>query len=363
MKIVKSLVIALLFIVIAGGIAAGIFFGITSFFDISVPGIKAGSSSDENKNSNAQVIGVTDTGKKVYAGGTYSMPEALTIIDIASSEEESASDKEFTMSFPAPKNPYINYEWQISCSFLSSGDWELDQNASEYLKVVSNGDDTAQVKMNAPFNSPIIISAISSESSTVYTCRVDCLVSIEGVRPFLVDCDFGETISAGFDLLDEYCGNQLLGTVLGEIKITKAAIVIEENFIDYFKSYLDFDVTVSDYIVPESVIAESSVFSDDERYGAELVLCLEYSMFIEDFDSFDEEQQTAICQAWFSAYMNYKRQYNADFYVDVQNVYNGIVAESYTGVCMGWTITGYERGYVELPEPEYEDDEFLYSNI
>lgn len=361
MKILKSIVIALLFIVIAGGIAAGLFFGITRWFDIPLPGTEADSSSGEDENSDAPVLGVTDTGKKIYAGSTVELPESMTLFP-------TARDQTFTVCIP-DVNSYLDYNFIYSCSFLSSleNDWWRDNQLyeEEYLFFDGVYDDYKYfyISLLQPFGAPVEVNIHSFDFAISFICRVDCLAPLEGVRPFIVDCDFGETVSAGVDLWDEYCGTQSLGTVFGEVKITKATIVLDESFIDYFKGFLEFDVTVTDYSVPQSLIAKSSAFSNGDRHGAELVLCLEYSMFIENFDSYDEDQQTAICQAWFSAYFNYRLQYNADFYVDMQSIYNGIVVESYTDVCMGWMISGYERGYVELPEPEYDEEDFSESEF
>lgn len=277
---------------------------------------------DNGDNTGAQVIAISDEGDKLYAGGTYTMPKAMTIVAAAPKSGDFAPSGEITISATVD-NEYINGLFNFECEFpADSPEWANDKEASDYISLTPVSPNQVKVKLLAPFGAPIEIKATLMNTDSCATCRVDYLQRIEKYSLGTTGNDFGDDIG-----IEYYNLTYGIGTVRGDIEFVSGWITIRDNFEAAVKSYLNFDVKFKSYSLNKSqdkiTIRENSGEFEVENMG--------YSAFIVDFDNFDERHKEAIYYAWHTAFISEYTGYGyyntlIDVYIDYS--YHGVSAGS-----------------------------------
>lgn len=298
-----------------------------------------------------QVIAISDVGEKLYDGGTYAMPKAMTIVAEAPVESNYAPDGEFTIT-ATTDNEYINGNFDFTCYFMDdSDDWTDGKEASECIEITPISAASAKVKLLAPFGAPIEIKAQLIGSASSATCRVDYLKKYELIKTYFsevkgsYDNDYGSPDRFTNLPLDFGDYGKLItatwyrhgsGTVMSKLIIRDCTLRLKSEFVESFKSYLKFDITVKDLNVQATADSYNyRDFGDDLSYqieGYEFVFeTLEYSMFIENFNSFNEHQKQAIYYAWYAAFTNLDTANNIEMQINhIQLLYlDTVINEAY----------------------------------
>lgn len=314
----------------------------------------------EEEDKGTELLAVSDKGKAMRDGGTYAMPTAMAFV--LSEEDRSASNTagEFTgekgVTLTATlSNKYIrgDYEWSFDFANPAST-WAQGKNASDYLSLTvdETSTDKATIMALAPFGEPITVTATLAGSDKCGTCRVDYLhrVTYSGDKTYLIEGDFGESL--GFESQMSFG----IGTVYGEVGFYNAKVSLSGSFENEFKSYLKFNVTLVEYIIFTSATGSYSggISGDVQFFTGDT---LEYSMFINDFDSYSDEQKEAIYYAWWAASKN--RSYNADIDMSVTYSYNGVLISNCSPDTEGTGLIAGAIGATVTPNVDLNGDKVL----
>lgn len=298
-----------------------------------------GKTPDKDNSSSKQVIAISDTGEKMLAGGTYVMPEAMTIVAEAPAGSNYAQSGEFTLTANL-SNEYINGNFNFTCYFPEgSDDWANSKEASECIEITPITSSSAKVKLLAAFGAPIEIKAQLIGSESFATCRVDYLQRIVDTgRIYITASDFDD--EAKIDVSFNYS----IGTVKGDWEFKSAEIALNWNFIEYFEGYLKFEPTYS------ALELSSEDISSVDKHGNSVVFNFgtwKYSMFIKDFNSYNEQQKNAIYYAWYAAYNDFSGsydEYNLLVDIDLSYTYHGAVVATFNEQDSPFGLTGFTYG-------------------
>lgn len=317
-KILKWILSAALIVAIAIGVVAGIMY-LTKEINPSEP--------DDDPESFA-IAAISDEGEKLYAGGTYSMPKAMTIIADAPKPGEYSPEGVITITATVD-NSYINGIFDFTYYFIGSSNeyssWSEGKNAGDYISVRAVSSNSAKVTLLAPFGAPIEIKAQLIGTDSTATCRVDYMQRIINADKIEIGgTDFGD--EANIDVIFNYG----IGTVKGDWELTGAYIALDWDFIDSLESYLKFNPIIG--ALGLSSLDIISTNSDD--YCAEFIFgTWEYSMFIKDFKYYSEQQKNAVYYAWYAAYKDFYFPHllssNLLIDIDLNYTYQGVYVSSF----------------------------------
>ncbi|MCH5146524.1 MAG: hypothetical protein J1F61_00790 [Clostridiales bacterium] len=319
---------------------------------------------DSTDTGGIRIAAISDNGEKMYAGGTYAMPDQLTIVAQAPKAGEYSSAGEFVLSVSAPGAP-INSKYNFTLSFMDVKDlgWDYlssDYNPlnskstdpSDYINITPLSSNTVKVNYLCKFPLPIEIKAQALGSSDYATCRVDCAVLFQPPMhvyfgeatgkqiPYYLEqksdfdilpLDFDDTGKIGL-YINYYRPN---GTVASGAVIRDCTLKLTSEFIARLKSYLRFDISIKDYNSKASV--ESNHYRDFGDDGSSKIDAyefecgkLDYSMFIENFNSFSKQQKQSVYYAWYAAFTNSGEASNLEIQLNrVQITYSGVVLYDY----------------------------------
>lgn len=374
LKLIKKIVIFVLVIAVIAGIVAGVIY-LSKTLTLSEP--------DEGSKDNGYVIAaISGEGEKLYAGGTYSMPEAMTIVADAPKPGEYSPEGEITVT-AAVNNAYINGIYDFTYYFIVGSDeyaakWATGKDAGDYISVIPVSSDSAKVTLLAPFGAPIEIKAQLVGTDSTATCRVDYLHKLAEVYKF----HFSELSDNYFDAYAENDGAAPLdfgntgklvtaawfphrnpSMVTSKAIISDCTLSLNSKFVESLKSYLNFDITVKELNVKASANSyKYRDFGDDGSYkieGYEFEFeTLEYSTFIEGFNRFSEQQKQAVYYAWHTAFTNLGYLNNIDMQLNTMQVtYLGIVINEYYDLPADYfvgcaAISGARYGENAVPDSE-----------
>ena len=246
---------------------------------------------DEAGKQETSLMAVTSEGRKLLAGNSYAMPQAMTFVNKSTSYSK---ERQFSVTATL-SNKYINgkFDWAVAFDNPASA-WATGKVATYYVDVAptSDGSATATVKYIAAFNEPIKVTATLRGTEQSDSCTIDCLQTVD--LTLISNCPddlLGDGCDMSFDLKFG------IGTTKGEFICKEASIGLTADFIEDLKSYLTFDINVK-YIDFENVNGTLR----GNQYYCNLADYYTYSMFIEDFDSYDDDHKDAIYWAWYQAY-------------------------------------------------------------
>lgn len=339
-KLFKALFIILLAVAIVAGIVVG-----AIYLDKS---LNPSEPDDGGKNRYA-IAAISDEGEKLYAGGTYSMPKAMTIVAEAPKSGEYAPDGEFIIT-ASVSNEYINGIFDFTYDFINGADgWANGKVASDYISVTPVSANQAKVSLLAAFGTPIQIKAQLAGSDSFATCRVDYLQRITTTGTIEIGgTDFSD--EASIDVKFDYG----IGTIKGDWELTGAYIALDWDFIESFKSYLKFDPIVGALGLSSLDITTTE---SDNNWVDFIFGTWEYSMFVKDFNSYSEQQKNAVYYAWWTAYKDYGiHNSNILIDVDLNYSYKGVHVSSFSDSDRpgGW-LTGELYGDIS-PDVEFNSD-------
>lgn len=277
----------------------------------------------DKPDNKSEVIAISNTGEAMLAGGTYAMPAGMTFVAAAPRGSAFAPEGEFTITATVD-NEYINGVFDFECYFPEgSPEWANGKNAEEYIAVTPVSATTAKVKLLAEFGAPIEIKATLLNTQSSATCRVDYLFRPDWIVNGAFSDILGKDFNSEFTILVP-CGSAI-STVMGFIELEHLQIALNESFINSFKSYLKFDVTLK----TAEVEMDSCLYDGVDNY--KINYTLDYSHFIEGFNELDEKHQEAIYYAWYAAY-NSDEGYSistARFSISVNYMYEGRVISNF----------------------------------
>lgn len=316
------------------------------------------------------IAAISDKGVKIYAGGTYSMPEQLTIVADAPKPDEYSSVGEFilTVSF---SDATVNSVYDFTLSFMDVEDlgWydylrpgfeesEKFKDPSNYIHLTPMSSNTVKVNFLKQFCLPIEINAQVLGSRAHVTCRVDC-ISLDQYNnlPEMVKSYFGELTGKQYPyymMQESDCNtapldfgntgkfgsisyyNHLNGTVAPAFLIRDCTLALKPEFVTRLISHLKFDISFKAHNVKASI--SSSYYrdlGDDGSYKIDAyefeIGILDYSMFIENYKNFNTQQKHAIYQAWYAAFQESDNADNIEIQINqAQIVYSGVVLKEYS---------------------------------
>ena len=279
----------------------------------------------EEEDKDTALIAVSGNGKAMHDGGTYAMPKAMAFVV---SEEDLGHTRKVARAATTAgtftgesgvtltatlSNKYLNgkYNWTFDFENPESA-WAKNKAVSDFfsLTVDETCTDKATIMALAPFGEPITVTATLEGSGKSGTSKIDYLQRLVSCseEAYLESGDFGEQLVAGVDT------DFSVGTVLGELSFNYLNLDFSDDFCDKFRSYLKFDVEVVDNYQFESGSYDGDYYVTDD--------VLEYSMVIENFDSYSSEQKDAIYYAWWAA--SNAVSFNGWFSLGLTYSYNGV---------------------------------------
>lgn len=344
MKLLKTILTIVLAVAIVAGIVVVVIY-LNNELNPSEQG-------NSGTNSYA-VAAISDEGEKLYAGGTYAMPKAMTIIADAPKSGEYSPSGEFIIT-ASVSNEYINGIFDFTYDFMrSSDDWANDKEASDYISVIPVSANQAKVTLLAAFGAPIEIKAQLIGSDSFATCRVDYLQRLINSSKIEIN---GNDFTDGADIAASF--NYGIGTVKGDWELTGAYITLDWDFIESFESYLKFNPIIG-------ALGLSSLDITNTETEDNLVTFTfgywEYSMFIKDFKSYSEQQKNAVYYAWYAAYKDFtsSSRFRSNILIDVdfEYTYKGVYISIYSESDMpGGQLSGIGYGEDISPDVDLNGD-------
>lgn len=281
-----------------------------------------------------RTVAVTNDGQALTNGCTYDMPAGFTFLSarsVSSETLEYVAGGEITLTAEL-SNEYINGKFDWSADFAnSSSAWAQGKVASYYvgLEPIDGG---RQVKLNylAPFSEQIILTATLQGTESSASCTIDCLFRIKSVQPS-TGWHFTDYVCLG--VTPKYVDN---GTVKGELTFHSIYASIDESFQNKVKSFLNFDIDFKGYYANSF---DNSVYDSDENgFYLDTNVEITPTLFIKNYETYDEEHQNAICYAWYAANKATNNSNNATYDFAVDYNYNGQfvekLEESEIGCCV-----------------------------
>ncbi len=269
--------------------------------------------SDKDKPQTQTWGGVIDNvGNELNTETTYAMPAAMafystTAPETAASLKLSSPSVTVTCSHNFEFNN-IKVDWSI--------EYPSGASASDVVTVTpeSDGSTRATVQCSAHFDTQITLKAtLRGNTEKTATCTIDYIKRIDKLNNiYICGSDFDE--DSGIGCTPTFS----IGTISGNLTVSTVTYRLLDLFEDEVKSYLKFDIAFSNYIAHD-LILNNSFESTGENFN--------YSMFIKNFDNYDEAHKNAIYYAWNAAFKNgnYTKNKRSNIILDVEIelLYNG----------------------------------------
>ncbi|MDE6597243.1 MAG: hypothetical protein K2K60_01215 [Clostridia bacterium] len=260
-----------------------------------------GSAASNAPNTNAAVLAIGSDGEKLTDGSSYKMGRGLTLLTARSldNNQEYAPDGEITLTATL-SNQYINGAFDWSAKFADG------KPAANYVSITPDVANSANARLRflAPFSEQIKVTATLRGTASADVCTVDCLKSVTYFNIGPCFTDFGD--------LTDYDGSAEFGdgTIIGDFVLKSAKAYLSESFISEFNRYLNFNVNFKDGCGVSNRAFEYGIYGGIATPTTE---SLEYSMFIEGFDDYDQAHKEAIYYAWYTAYCHVNNNVLVDY--------------------------------------------------
>ena len=302
----------------------------------------------DNGNSNTtRTIAVSSDGSEIKDGGAYALGcnavSGITYLSEIRNNQTYVPDGEIYVTAEL-SNEYINGAFDWSVEFVNpSAEWAVGKVATYYVSAEPVAGDSSRAKLRyfAPFGEQIILTATLRGTDSSDSCTIDCLKPVTSYQVDHCYIDFDDPSSFGINKI--VFG---IGTITGNFEFVSGRYALDQNFISDMQSYLKFDLAIN---VAGFSAADVTWCSSDGKADCGI---LEYSMFIENFDNYDEAHKQAIYYAWYTAFKPYRNSANANALIDCvfNYAYNGVTIAVIYGndepLCQ---ITGDVYGYEVAP--------------
>ncbi len=282
-------------------------------------------------------VAVSNDGQLMESGSVYNMPAGFTFLAARSTSSETTEyvlGGEITLT-AALSNEYINGMFDWSANFANpAAEWAQGKHTDYYISITPLEDGRkATVKYLAPFAEQIILTATLQGTESSDTCTIDYLYNVKSVQQFST---WHFTDYVCFSIAVTY--NET-GTLKGEYSFGKLGISIDNDFCLRIKNYLKFDISFKNYFVASfSELIEPSFDTDEDGFYLETNEEITPTLFIKDFDGYDEAHQNAIKYAWYAANKATNKGNNAYLDFGADYIYKGNliarIEESDLGCCV-----------------------------
>lgn len=274
--------------------------------------------SDKKEQKQQTWGGVIDNvGNDMNSDTTYAMPTAMafytkTSAPLAQQLNMSAPSVTVTCSHNFEFNNVL-VDWSVE---YSSG---ADAGDVVTVEPTNDGSLTATLTCLESFSEPLTLKAtLRGNKDKTATCRLDFVKRIDNVSELqLRTTDFSDEGGIACKL------NFTNGTVNANLK-TDVTYWITDEFQEAIKKYLKFDINFISY---EAENLELNEYQPSKYYAEDVEW--EYSMFIENFDNYDQPHKNAIYYAWLAAWKNgnFKSNIKINCFIDL--IYNGSIIDNY----------------------------------
>ena len=197
-------------------------------------------------------------------------------------------------------------------------DWSVEypngESAADIVNVTptSDGSLTATLTCSGAFSEPLTLKAtLRGNEEKTATCRIDYVKRLQSFKDVYIN----------FNDFEDDCEIQVnpvfgQGTVSGDLKISHISFSLLETFQIGVKHALKFDIDFKSYEMND-ILLDSNYIGDNGEDWA-------YSMFIENFDNYDQAHKNAIYYAWNSVFSHRFNNKNImSLNVDIALLYNG----------------------------------------
>ena len=259
---------------------------------------------------------VDNVGNEMNAVTTYAMPTAMAFYSLTDTPELSKSAAPSVTVTCSHNFEFNNVLVDWSVEYLSGA------SASDIVTVTptSNGSLTATLTCLGAFSEPLTLKAtLRGNEEKTATCTIDYVKRISNVNYIAINAsDFGDDSGLGcYPVFGT-------GTVKGNLSLKNVTWKLESDFERAVQSYLKFPINFTYHKEYDKLLDEYYSYDGDT---------LEYSMFIENFDNYDEAHKNAIYYAWWTAYNSsnyFKDNSMVILEVEIEVFYNGKIIQTYS---------------------------------
>lgn len=254
-----------------------------------------------------RTVAISSEGEELKDGEAYAMPAGFTFLSARSTSSattEYVAGGEITLT-ASLSNEYINGKFDWSADFKDpNAEWAQGKVAGYYVALEPSEDGRkVTVKYLAKFSEQIILTATLQGSDSSDSCTIDCLYDVY-IKKVNGNCHFTDYVC--FNILTTF-GD--VGTVKGDVIIESVGISVDIDFQEQLKNFLKFDIKFKRY--NGTGFAENEVSYDETGIYLDSNTFITPALFIEGFDDYDEEHQTAIKYAWYAANKATENGYNS----------------------------------------------------
>ena len=228
-------------------------------------------------------------------------------------------------------------------------DWSVEypsgSSAEDVVTVTPthDGSPIAKITCLRAFAEPLTLKVTERGNTENFaTCKIDYIKRIESLKNCeLEDNDFGKTFNRiifTFNFSDGTISpfDNNIDYILNSLKLN-----ISNDFQTSIRKYLKFDITFKAHAIQVNYLNSGSDGSRGEYFFQDLTN-LVHSMFIENFDTFDDAHKNAIYYAWYNAYANdFNKTTNISVDIDFSVRYKKNVVQT-----ISQKITEIKNGYI-----------------
>lgn len=260
-----------------------------------------------------EIIAYTTEGEPMLSGGSYAMPRGVIFMS-QQKNSEYAPTGEFIVSATL-ENDYVNgaFDWSVTAAKPADG-----FTPEYYVQVEAISATEAKVIYLSPFENQLKLTATLRGTDKSDSCQIDCVKSVELANSAPTPCfsDFEDSYELEQEILFKK------GTVAGDFFAGEMTVTLDGDFVEAVKKYLKFDLNVI------TTHVEKNMTGTVERPENPYIIVtsnkiVDYSMFIENFNDYDEAHKEAIYYAWYQSYATLGRDNNAQISFKISYGYAG----------------------------------------
>lgn len=278
--------------------------------------VKRGKSQEKQAQTWGGVI--DDVGNEMNAKATYDMPATMAFY----ATTPTALAEQLNLSAPSV-TVTCSHNFEFNNILV---DWSIEYpsgaSATDVVTVTptSDGSLTANVRCSAPFDTQLTLKAtLRGNPEKTATCTIDYVKRITTFNDIVLNAsDFGD--DSGISCNPVFG----TGTIKGNLRIKEITWLLDSDFENEVQSYLKFAIKFTSHKESNKILNEYYAYDGD---------LLTYSMFVENFDNYDEAHKNAIYYAWWTAFNNgnYIKNHRSNVVldVDIELLYNGNVIQNY----------------------------------
>ena len=171
---------------------------------------------------------------------------------------------------------------------------------SEYVSVTpeTDGSLNATVQCLKPFPRQLTLKVTTRDSvQNTASCTLDYIKRVNGVKNISSGTDFTDQLYIAFNL------DMSTGSTTCPFALTQFYFQIADDFQAEVKKYLTFGISFKGYSATDITTNEIKDYDNNVTgYSGDTEQTIDYNMFIEGFDDYDQEHKQAIYYAWWNAW-------------------------------------------------------------